>query len=216
MELILKQSSSPVEYSDAIAFMEGYVQKIVNDNALGCVWLLEHPALITAGSSARDDDLITSPPFPIHQTNRGGQYTYHGPGQRVVYVMLNLKHFDQDVRKFVRRIECWLIASLKELGVCASARSDHVGIWLPETSKRPESKIAAIGLRIRKWVSYHGIALNVCPNLNHFQYIVPCGIKDLGVTSLKNEGIQVGFPEVDKALLEAFKKEFGVLKFHET
>lgn len=211
-DLYIKRSDYLVPYEEAIQFMEEYVLKVANEDAVECVWFLEHPPLLTLGTSAEVEELIAKPPFPIYKTNRGGRYTYHGPGQRIVYIMLNLKRQGSDVRGFVRKVEQWLINSLKEFGLDAQGGLNRVGVWLPPTDRRPESKIAAMGFRVRKGVTYHGIALNVCPNLNHFQYIVPCGIRDLGVTSLEAEGIRIDFPNLDKALAASFRKEFGFVE----
>jgi len=171
------------------------------------VWLLEHPPLYTAGTSARPDDLLDPERFPVHAAGRGGQYTYHGPGQRVGYVMLDLIPRGRDVRLHVHRLENWLIRTLDAFGVRAERRPGRVGLWVPRGGGR-EDKIAAIGVRVRRWVTFHGVALNVDPDLDHFAGIVPCGIRDQGVTSLWDLGHCVSMPEVDTALRESFAAAF--------
>ncbi len=211
----LKKSFLPVAYDDAVRFMEQRVQSMLDADTIGCLWLLEHPPLLTAGTSASLSDLSPDNILPIHQSARGGKHTYHGPGQRIAYVMLNLKMLGSDVRVFVKKLESWVVGALEQVGLSAGVHKDHVGIWVPSSNLGAEAKIAAIGLRVRKWVSYHGVAINVCPNLNHFQYIVPCGIKNLGVTSLKEEGIKIDISSFDDVLVSQFCKEFK-LDFHES
>lgn len=205
-------SNEPVAYDDALAVMETRVAAIRNQTAGECIWLLEHPALYTAGTSARPDDLLEAK-FPVHQTGRGGQYTYHGPGQRVGYVMLDVKARGGDVRTFVRDLERWIIATLDRFNVRGETRDDRIGVWVARPDKGPgcEDKIAAIGIRLRRWVSFHGISLNVEPNLTHFDGIVPCGIGDekFGVTSLVDLGLPVTMTDVDMALKEAFQEVFA-------
>jgi lipoyl(octanoyl) transferase len=216
------QNNPPVEwrvsqgltpYEDAIAFMEARVEQIANGAAPECVWLVEHPPLITAGTSAKADDLLGTP-FPVYQTGRGGQYTYHGPGQRVAYVMLDLKRREPDVRKFVAALEAWIIATLKALSVVGEQREDRVGVWVARTDKQQgaEDKIAAIGIRVRKWVTFHGISLNVNPDLSHFSAIIPCGVKEqlYGVTSLADLGLDVNMRDVDVVLRREFEVVFGI------
>jgi lipoyl(octanoyl) transferase len=196
--------------------MEARVAAIAEGSASELVWLVEHPPLYTAGTSAEPADLLTPDRFPVYATGRGGEYTYHGPGQRVVYVMLDLKQRRQDVRRFVAALEGWLIAALWEFGVRGARREDRVGVWV-ERPQKPESapgvpaedKIAAIGIRLRKWVSFHGVALNVEPDLDHFQGIVPCGISGHGVTSLVDLGLPVSMTEVDGVLRRTFEPIFG-------
>ncbi len=199
-------------YEEAIAFMEARVEQIANDTAPECVWLVEHPPLITAGTSAKAADLLGAD-FPVYQTGRGGQYTYHGPGQRVVYVMLDLKRREPDVRKFVAALEAWIIATLAAFNVKAEQREDRVGVWVarPEKPAGAEDKIAAIGIRVRKWVTFHGISLNVNPDLSHFNAIVPCGVKEqlYGVTSLADLGLGVNMSDVDAVLRREFERVFG-------
>lgn len=175
------------------------------------VWLLEHPPLYTAGLSARLEDLTAPDRFPVFRTERGGQYTYHGPGQRVAYVMLDLRRRGRDVRAFVHGLEAWLIAALARLGVAGETRADRVGVWVrrPEHGPGAEEKIAAIGVRVRRWATLHGIALNVNPDLSHFSGIVPCGIRGHGVTSLADLGRPVGMAEVDASLFAAWSSTMG-------
>jgi lipoyl(octanoyl) transferase len=203
-----KVTDRPVAYEPAVEFMTVRAEAVAAGDATELVWLLEHPPLYTAGTSARDDDLLVKGRFPVYRTGRGGQYTYHGPGQRVAYVMLDLKRRGHDVRSFVRALEDWIIAALAEFNVRGERRPDRVGVWV----RRPggtEDKIAAIGIRLRRWVSFHGIALNVEPDLSHFEGIVPCGIRGHGVTSLVDLGIPVTMHDVDMALKHAFEEIFG-------
>lgn len=204
-------SHAPVSYPTAMAAMDARVAAIGAGRAAELVWLLEHPPLYTAGTSAHADDLLAPDRFPVHKTGRGGQYTYHGPGQRVVYVMLDLTRRKQDVRWFVRSLEDWLIATLAEFGVRGARRDGLAGVWVSlANGDRPEhAKIAALGVRLRRWVSFHGISLNVAPNLAHFSGIVPCGVSDAGVTSLAALGVQAGMSDVDAALRLAFEHQFG-------
>ncbi len=198
----------PVAYDEAVAFMERRVEAIRAGTADECVWLLEHPPLYTAGTSAMDGDLL-DPRFPVFRTGRGGQFTYHGPGQRVAYVMLDLKRRGPDVRRYVHDLEDWILATLARFNLRGERREGRVGIWVPREGGR-EDKIAAIGVRVRRWVTFHGVALNVEPDLSHFEGIVPCGIADprLGVTSLVDMGIPVTMPEVDAAMRGAFEEVF--------
>jgi lipoyl(octanoyl) transferase len=203
-------STGLVPYEDAVRSMEERVAAIGRGEAPERVWLLEHPALYTAGTSAKDQDLL-EPRFPVFKTGRGGQYTYHGPGQRVAYVMLDLGRRDRrDVRVFVRDLEEWLVRALDRLGVKGERRKGRVGIWVAGRDGR-EDKIAAIGVRLKQWVSYHGISLNVSPDLSHYSGIVPCGIgeQDLGVTSLRALGIGASLADTDNALKAAFVEIFG-------
>jgi lipoyl(octanoyl) transferase len=199
-------SPSLVSYEDAVARMEREVEAISKGEAQELVWLVEHPALYTAGTSAKASDLISPSRFPVHATGRGGQYTYHGPGQRVAYVMLDLKRRGQDVRAFVAALEDWLIATLDSFNVKGERREDRVGVWVRRDDR--EDKIAAIGIRVRHWVTFHGVSLNVDPDLTHFDGIVPCGVKDHGVTSLVDLGLPVSMPDVDTALKINFQKAF--------
>ncbi len=206
-------SAGLVPYPDAVRAMEEAVPAIALGTAPERVWLLEHPPLYTAGTSSKDGDLL-EPRFPVFKTGRGGQYTYHGPGQRVAYVMLDLGRRDRrDVRVFVRDLEEWLIRALASLGVKGERRNGRVGIWVAGRDGR-EDKIAAIGVRLKQWVSYHGISLNVRPDLAHYSGIVPCGIseQDLGVTSLAALGSGASLTDADKALKAAFVEIFGPVR----
>ena len=191
--------------------MERHVDAMHRDQARETVWLLEHPPLYTAGTSARADDLLMPNRFPVFQSGRGGQFTYHGPGQRVAYLMLDLSRQGRDVRQFVRNIEGWVIDALSELGVAATCRDGRTGIWVPRPEKRQgtEDKIAAIGIRVRRWVSFHGVSVNVDPDLGHYDGIVACGIRDQGVTSLRDLGSQATMQDMDAALAATFPRYFG-------
>ncbi|MCH8213391.1 MAG: lipoyl(octanoyl) transferase LipB [Proteobacteria bacterium] len=241
-------SEGPQDYADAVAFMERRVQAIRDGRAPETVWLLEHPPLYTAGTSARPEELLDPDRFPVFRTGRGGRYTYHGPGQRVAYVMLDLTTRGNDVRAFVRGLEAWLIATLARFGVRGERRPGRVGIWVdrggaggppggvppgikyagdaPATPGGPpggvppgikyaggapgrEGKIAAIGVRVRHWVTFHGVSINVDPDLGHFAGIVPCGVTGHGVTSLRDLGVAATMAEVDAALMAAFAEAFG-------
>lgn len=201
-------SDGLVDYPTAMAEMEQQVRAIREDQADELVWLLEHPPLYTAGTSARPQDLLSPERFPVYDAGRGGQYTYHGPGQRVGYLMLDLKRRTQDVRCYVHALEDWIIKALDRFNVKGERRDDRVGIWVSRGMGR-EDKIAAIGVRLRRWVTFHGFALNVEPDLSHFQGIVPCGISQHGVTSLWDLGIHVTMEEVDSALIATFDDVFG-------
>jgi len=197
-------------YPEAVAFMEERAAAIATGRAGELVWLLEHPPIYTAGTSAKDGDLLDAR-FPVFKTGRGGQFTYHGPGQRVGYVMLNLKRRDADVRAYVRDLEEWLIRTLTRFGVKGERRDGRVGIWVARPGGH-EDKIAALGVRIRHWVTFHGVALNVDPDLSHFSGIVPCGIREHGVTSLADLGLPATMAVVDAALRETFQEIFGPTK----
>ena len=210
-------SDAPVDYAAALAAMDERVAAIAAGRAAEQVWLLEHPPLYTAGTSARDDELIEAR-FPVHKVGRGGQFTYHGPGQRVAYVMLDLNRRKPDVRAFVATLEEWIIRTLAAFNVRGERRDDRIGVWVRRPDKGQdlsgqafEDKIAAIGIRVRKWVTLHGIALNVEPELSHFSGIVPCGVADArcGVTSLADLGITVSMAEVDMMLRREFEQLFG-------
>ena len=199
-------AKAPVPYPEAVARMEARAAAIADDTAPELVWLLEHPPIYTAGTSAKDADLLDAR-FPVYRTGRGGQFTYHGPGQRVGYVMLDLKRRRDDVRGFVRDLEEWLIRALARFNVKGERREGRVGIWVARGSR--EDKIAAIGVRVRRWVTFHGVSLNVDPDLTHFSGIVPCGVSEHGVTSLRELGLAVTMAEVDAALRAAFAEVFG-------
>ena len=206
-------SLQPVPYDAAVAFMEQRVEAIKAGTARELIWLLEHPPLYTAGTSAREEDL-RGPTFPVYKAARGGQYTYHGPGQRVAYVMLDLRARKRDVRAFVAALEAWVISALAEFNVKGERRDGRVGVWVDRTKPGGpihEDKIAAIGVRLRHWISFHGISLNVEPDLDHFGGIVPCGIEQSGlsVTSLVDLGLPVIMDEADNALKRAFETIFG-------
>jgi lipoyl(octanoyl) transferase len=206
-----KIAQSLVPYPEALAEMEARADAIAAGTAKELVWLLEHPPIYTAGTSANDADLIDAR-FPVYHTGRGGQFTYHGPGQRVGYVMLNLKQrttkgSGPDVRAYVQDLEQWLIETLALLGVKGERREGRVGIWVARKSR--EDKIAALGVRIRHWVTFHGVALNVNPDLSHFTGIVPCGVREHGVTSLADLGLPATMADVDAALKQSFEKIFG-------
>ena len=204
-----KISKSLTDYDTAISAMENRVEDIIAGSAPEMVWLLEHPPLYTAGTSAKSTDLIGGNDFPVYNAGRGGQYTYHGPGQRVGYVMLNLKKRNaMDVRRYVASLEQWIISSLQQLGVESFTRDGRIGVWTIDRAGK-EAKIAALGIRMRKWVSFHGICINVNPDLSHYASIVPCGISDYGVTSLKQLGINATMEELDAVLKIEFKKIFS-------
>ena len=211
-------ADDPVGYEAAVAEMEARAALIADGKARERVWLVEHPALYTAGTSAKNEDLLTPERFPVHRTGRGGQFTYHGPGQRVAYVMLDLNRRGRDVRAFVKALEDWVIDALAEFNLRGEIREGRVGVWiarpdkpaLPDGTMR-EDKIAAIGVKLRKWVSFHGISVNVEPNLEHYQGIVPCGISGHGVTSLVDMGLPVGMDDLDMALRSTFAGHFPAL-----
>ena len=205
-------SDDPVAYEAALAAMDERVQAIAAGSAPELIWLLEHPPLYTAGTSAKPGDLVEAR-FPVHRTGRGGQFTYHGPGQRVAYAMLDLNRRGPDVRAYVATLEEWIIRTLAAFNVRGERREDRVGVWVRRPEKGPgfEDKIAAIGIRVRKWVTLHGIAINVEPELSHFSGIVPCGVSEqrYGVTSLADLGLPVSMAEVDMMLRREFETVFG-------
>ncbi|MGY2049221.1 lipoyl(octanoyl) transferase LipB [Methylobacterium sp. JK268] len=209
VEWVVSDGYTP--YRAAEAAMEAHVAAIARGEARERVWLVEHSPLYTAGTSARDEDLVAPERFPVHRTGRGGQFTYHGPGQRVAYVMLDLNRRRPDLRLYVAALEAWLIASLDAFTVRGERREDRVGVWVrrPEKGEGVEDKIAAIGIRVRRWVTFHGISLNVEPDLTHFDGIVPCGVRGHGVTSLVDLGRPVTMPEVDAVLRARFEEVFG-------
>ena len=210
-----RRSASLVAYPDAVAFMEERARDIRAGTAPETIWLLEHPPLYTAGTSARPEDLRPGAAFPVFETGRGGQLTYHGPGQRIAYAMLDLRRRGQDVRGYVRGLEAWVIAALARLGVTGERREGRVGIWVDRgphpLGGRREDKVAAIGVRVRHWVTFHGVSINVSCDLSHFAGIVPCGISDAryGVTSLEALGADARMEQVDAALEEGFIEVFG-------
>ncbi len=204
------------EYAAAVAQMEAIAASIRDGSAAERVWLVEHPPLYTAGTSAKDSGLVDPGSFPVHASGRGGEHTYHGPGQRVAYVMLDLKRRREDVRAYVGALEDWIIATLADFNITGERRADRVGVWVSRPEKPPlpdgtprEDKIAAIGIRIRRWVTFHGIAINVEPDLSHFDGIVPCGVTGHGVTSLVDLGLPVTMEDLDIALKKNFGGFFG-------
>lgn len=204
-----------LDYHDAVSAMEHRVAEIAAGQAGEAVWLVEHPPLYTAGTSAKPGDLLKAR-FPVFETGRGGQYTYHGPGQRVAYVMLDLNRRGRDIRRFVAGLEAWVIGALAEFGVTGEIRDGRVGVWVPRPEKPPlpdgtpcEDKIAAIGVKLRRWVSFHGVSINVEPELDHYDGIVPCGISGHGVTSLVDLGLPVTIDDLDLALKRSFATQFG-------
>jgi lipoyl(octanoyl) transferase len=204
-------SDGLLAYQEAVGAMEARVAAIGAGEAPELAWLLEHPPLYTAGTSARDADLLDPDRFPVFRTGRGGQYTYHGPGQRVAYVMLDLNRRRPDLRLYVMALEEWIIRTLAAFNVKGERRQDRIGIWVrrPEKGRDAEDKIAAIGVRIRRWITFHGVALNLDPVLEHFSGIVPCGVRQHGVSSLADLGIPVSMPEVDAVMRREFEAVFG-------
>lgn len=209
-------SDGRVPYPEAVAAMEARAAAIVAGEAHEQVWLLEHPPLYTAGTSAKDTDLVAPERFPVFRAGRGGQFTYHGPGQRIAYLMLDLNRRGPDLRRYVAGLEAWIIATLARFNVKGERRADRIGVWVKRPDKPPlpngavaEDKIAAIGIRVRRWVTFHGISLNVEPDLEHYSGIVPCGVTGYGVTSLADLGIPVTMPEVDAVLKAEFERVFG-------
>ncbi len=210
-----KTSDGLTPYPEAMADMESHVNAMISGAAEERIWLLEHPPLYTGGTSAEQSDLLTPERFDVFETRRGGQYTYHGPGQRVVYVMLDLNKRGRDVRAYVTQLENWVIATLAEFNITGKVDPNRVGVWVerPEKPSLPnglpaEDKVAAIGIRIRKWVAFHGISINVEPDLEHFDGIVPCGINDYGVTSLVDLGLPITMNDLDVALKQTFTRIF--------
>ncbi|MFN3701403.1 MAG: lipoyl(octanoyl) transferase LipB [Alphaproteobacteria bacterium] len=205
-----KISTEPVNYPDALDFMAQRVEAIARGEAVDCAWLLEHPPLYTAGTSAKSGDLLEPSKFPVYETGRGGEYTYHGPGQRIGYVMMDLHRWQSkpDIKAYVWALEEWIIRTLDAFDIKGERRCGRIGIWVVMPNGA-EKKIAAIGVRIRRWVTLHGIALNVAPDLSHFGGIVPCGLSDFGVTSLADLGVNVTMNAVDQALQESFAGAFS-------
>lgn len=211
-----KTSPGLVPYPEALAFMEARAAAIAAGEADECLWFLEHPPLYTAGTSAKPQDLTDPDRFPVFDAGRGGQYTYHGPGQRIVYVMLDLNRRGRDVRRFVGALEDWVIATLAEFNVRGERRAGRVGVWVVRPDRAPnadgtarEDKIAAIGVKLRRWVSFHGVSINVEPDLTHFSGIIPCGIREHGVTSLVDLGLPVTMTDLDIALRATFDAAFA-------
>ena len=213
VEWITSQGLTP--YADALTLMEDRVAQILAGTADEAIWLVEHPPIYTAGTSAKPKDLLEPDKFPVHEARRGGEYTYHGPGQRVVYIMLDVGARGRDVRAFVNQIEGWVIATLDTFNIQGERRVGRVGVWVtrPDKPRQPngdmaEDKVAALGIRLRKWISFHGLSINVEPDLTHFDGIVPCGIAGHGVTSLVDLGLPVTMDDVDVALLQTFEQSF--------
>ncbi|MCZ2158273.1 lipoyl(octanoyl) transferase LipB [Bartonella sp. 220] len=211
-----KISHNLVEYPEALCYMQKRVEDILEKNAREQVWLLEHPSLYTAGTSANKKDLLTPDVFPVYEAGRGGEFTYHGPGQRIAYIMLDLKRRKQDIRAFISALEEWIIQTLAKFNIKGERREDRVGVWIkrsnfPSTQNNiaSEDKIAAIGIRVRKWVSFHGVSINIHPNLAHYAGIIPCGITKHGVTSFLDLGVPVTMDDIDIALQQAFEQIFG-------
>jgi lipoyl(octanoyl) transferase len=200
-------ASTPQPYLQTVARMEAEAALIAKGQAPELVWLLEHPALYTAGTSAKPQDLVTPDRFPVFETGRGGQYTYHGPGQRIAYVMLDLKKRGGDVRGFVAALERWIIATLADLGVTGEVREDRVGVWVSRPGR--EDKIAALGIRVRHGVTFHGISINLNPDLTHFNGIIPCGVSEHGLTSFADLGLNIDLSTLDEALVRNFEKQFA-------
>lgn len=205
LDIEWKKDETPIPYERAVSFMEDRVLRIRKEGAKNLVWLLEHPSLYTAGTSADPKDLLNQN-LPVYTTGRGGQYTYHGPGQRVAYVMMDLAARGHDLRQYICDLEEWIILALKEFGIRGERRPGRVGIWVSKDGR--EDKISAIGVRVRKWVAYHGVSINVNPNLSHYAGIVPCGIKEHGVTSFQKFGVSASMAELDAALEKAWKIVF--------
>lgn len=201
-------SNGLTDYRAAETLMEDRVAEIAAGTESECIWFLEHPPLYTAGTSAKAEDLVDPNRFPVLKTKRGGQYTYHGPGQRVIYVMLNVDKRGRDVRRFVHDLEQWVISTLAEFNVKGEIRTGRVGVWVERPERGTEEKIAAIGIRLRRWISFHGISINVEPDLDHFDGIVPCGISEHGVTSLVDLGLPVTMDDLDLALRKSFDDIF--------
>ena len=209
-------SPDPVPYPAAIDWMEDRVDAILSGRQPECVWLLEHPPMYTAGTGAKATDLL-DPRFEVHPTRRGGQYTYHGPGQRIAYVLLDLNLRGRDIRAYVEQLETWVIRTLDTFQIRGHIRDGRVGVWVERPEKPPlangqvhEDKVAAIGVRVRKWVTFHGLAINVEPDLNHYSGIIPCGIADFGVTSLVDLGLPVTMADLDVALRREFTELFAI------
>lgn len=201
-------SEGLTDYELALKIMQQRVQNIAEGEADELVWLLQHPSLYTAGTSAKRSDLLDAR-FPVYEAGRGGEYTYHGPGQRVAYAMLDLNQRGRDVRAYVKKLEQWIILTLREFGIEGFTRKERIGVWVHVSGPiKTEKKIAALGIRLRKWVSFHGIALNVMPDLSHYSGIVPCGISDYGVTSFQELGIDASMKDIDAALQKQFSAVF--------
>ena len=202
-------SNKAINYEDSVEIMEKRVEHISSKIKSELLWFLEHPAIYTAGTSSNEKDLLKKNTFPVFKTSRGGEYTYHGPGQRIIYIMLNLRERSYDIRRFVNTLESWIVDSLSDLGVESRLIKGKVGVWIDKRGE-PEEKIASIGLRVRKGITFHGISLNIDPNLDHFNGIISCGNKKNGVTSLKKLGIILPKEKIDGILLKNFEKNFRI------
>ena len=209
-EIEWRVSVSPMPYDEALAFMERRAMEIREGTAPECIWLLEHPPLFTAGTSADSAELFNPMGFPVYEAGRGGRYTYHGPGQRVGYVMLDLEKRGKDIRRFVHSLERWMIDALAEVGVSAHRADGRIGIWVGEGPS--EAKIGALGVRVKRWVTLHGFAINVAPDLTHFTGVVPCGIAEFGVTSIAALGKQIPLTSIDCALKRSFRQFLNSLE----
>ena len=211
------QNKEPVDYNTAVIQMNYIVESIINGKMNELLWFLEHPPIYTGGTSAKKVDLLNHNLFPVIKTGRGGQYTYHGPGQRVVYVMLDLKNYKRDIRQYINKLQQWLINTLDKLNIHGKTNNDRIGIWVDQDNNYSvkENKVAAIGVRIKHWVSLHGISLNINPNLDHYKGIIACGINDHGITSLKEMGVKYPNQYIDNILKNEFEKIFQV-KLHDT
>ena len=207
MKIEYNTSDQVVDYLDAVELMERRVEAIHQAKAAELVWFLEHPSIYTAGTSANPSELINPKSLPVYESGRGGKYTYHGPGQRVVYLMLDLKTREADLRKYIANLENWIIASLAEIGLISKRKEGHVGIWTTSNSGE-DAKIAAIGIRVRKWITYHGMAINVQPSMDYYDGIIACGIKEFGVTSLNKLGYNIAYSELDRILKDKFNDFF--------
>jgi lipoyl(octanoyl) transferase len=207
-----KVSNAPVPYPESLEFMAQTVQSIISGTGRELVWLLEHPDLYTRGTSAHFNELRYQPTAPVYPTGRGGRYTYHGPGQRVAYLMMDLRTRGTDIRQYVHDLESWLINTIAEFGIMGERRHNRIGVWVNQ-GDRIDVKLGAIGIRVRKWVAFHGISLNVSPNLTMYDAIVPCGIREHGVSSLHDLGVPAPMQNVDEALCRNFQKIFGEIEF---
>lgn len=209
-----QKSNYLIPYPQSTAWMKAYVKQIYAGKAPECLWFLEHPRLYTAGTSAKEEDLLNSENIPIYRSNRGGQWTYHGPGQRILYVMMDLRknhpHIPaRDIHAFVYALEEWVAKSLEKLGIQTEKRSDRIGLWVIDPKTGKEEKIAALGIKLSHWISWHGIALNVQPNLGDYQGIIPCGLQSYGVTSLQKLGVNISMDEIDRILIQEWENFFG-------
>ncbi|MCH2550030.1 MAG: lipoyl(octanoyl) transferase LipB [Alphaproteobacteria bacterium] len=205
-----KKTPGLIPYDEAVYKMEERVNSIKNSTSPGLVWFVEHPSIYTAGTSSKNQDFLGTIHLPIYKTGRGGQYTYHGPGQRIVYVMINLNEYGRDVRAYVNNLQKWIISTLSTFGVYAEQKKNRVGVWINQPDGR-EDKIAAVGVRVRHWITYHGISINVSPNLSYYQGIVSCGVNNskFGVTSLNDLGINITMNELDQSLRDNFTRVFS-------